>query len=169
MSKALMIVDVQAGAFFGKWKIPNSQDLLVRIGERLMEARESGMPIIHIQNDGPADSADAPGEPMWELVFSVRENEIVFRKTKPNVFEDAEVAQELKARGISELEVVGVQSDMCVRASAIGAIDSGFRVSLDRNMHATYDGGWPGATEGPSATELSDSVQAEVEAHSISC
>lgn len=165
MTKALMIVDVQAGAFFGPWKIPNSQDLLVRIGERLMDSREAGMPVIHIQNDGPEGDADAPGEPMWELVFGQKDNEIVFRKTKPNVFEDPEVGQELHARGITELEVIGVQSDICVRASSIGAIDAGFQVSLDRNMHATYDGGWPGATEGPSATEISDRVQAEVEAH----
>ena len=169
MTKALMIVDVQAGAFFGQWKIPNSEELLIRIGERLVEARSSGTPVIHIQNDGEAGDLDGPGAPLWELVFSARDDELVIRKTKPNVFEDASVAKQLKGLGITELEVVGVQSDICVRACAIGAIDSGFMVSLDRNMHATYDGGWPGATEGPAASDISDAIQAEVEAHALSC
>lgn len=163
MTKALMIIDVQASMFFGQWRIPNSAELLVRIGDRLMQARIDGMPVIHVQNDGGDDDMDAPGEPYWHLVFGVLENELVLRKTKPNLFENAEVAHELQARGITSLEIVGVQSDMCVRATAIGALENGFEVSLDRNMHATFDGGWPGATEGPSATELADQVQLDVE------
>jgi streptothricin hydrolase len=163
MTKALMIIDVQASMFFGEWRIPNSAELLVRIGDRLMQARIDGTPVIHVQNDGDEAEMDAPGEPYWHLVFGVLDSELVFRKTRPNLFENSEVAQELRARGVSSLEIIGVQSDMCVRASCIGALENGFQVSLDRNMHATFDGGWPGATEGPSATELSDQVQSEVE------
>lgn len=163
MTKALMIIDVQSSMFFGNWKIPNSEALLVRIGDRLLKARVEGTPVIHVQNDGSDDDMDAPGEPYWHLVFGVLDNELVLRKTKPNLFENSEIAQELRARGVTSLEIIGVQSDMCVKATSIGAKQNGFEVFLDRNMHATFDGGWPGATEGPSATVLSDQVQSEVD------
>ena len=163
MSKALMIIDVQACMFFGDWKIPDSADLLARIGDRLLQARVEGVPVIHVQNDGGADEMDAPGEPYWHLVFGALDNELVFRKTKPNLFENLEVVKGLRARGITTLEIVGVQSEICVRSTSIGAMENNFEVLLDRNMHATFDGNSAGDENRPSAKQLSDHAQFEVE------
>ena len=165
MSKALVIVDVQASLFLGPWPVPGAPELLQRIGDRLLKSRLDGEHVIHVQNDGPEDEMDAPWEPWWELVLHAKDNELVVRKTHQNVFEsNPDLAAELRAKGITELEFVGVQSDMCLGASAKAAHDLGFKISVDRAMHATYDGGYPGSEDPTPASEISDRIQRELEA-----
>ena len=165
MSKALMIVDVQASMFFGPWPVPESAELLKRIGDRLLKARLDGEAVIHVQNDGPEDEMDAPGEPWWELVLAPKDNELVVRNTEQNVFaSNPDLAQELKSRGIDELELIGVQSDLCLLQSAKGAHENGFKIQVDRSMHGTYDGGYPGSEDPTPHSVISDRVQAELDA-----
>ena len=165
MTKALMVIDVQASLFLGKWAVPNHAELLSRIGDRVLQARMAGEPVIFVQNDGPEDELDAPGLPMWDLVIHPRPEEMVVRKTTQNVFEsNPDLADELRARGITEIEACGVQSELCLVSSIRGAHEKGFRVSLHPDLHGTYDGGYPGADSGPSAKELHDGVQREVDA-----
>lgn len=165
MSSALMVVDVQVSMFFGPWPVPGSEGLLRRIGDRVLEARLAGEPIVFVQNDGAEDEMDAPGEPWWELVLAPRDGELVVRKTTQDVFESNPLlADELHSRGIDNLELVGVQSDMCLQASARGAKRNGFGVSVKRELHGTYDGGFPGSTDPTPAAVISDRIQAELEA-----
>ena len=49
-------------------------------------------------------------------------------------------------------------------ASAMAAHDLGFKISVARNMHATYDGGYPGSEDPTPASEISDRIQRELEA-----
>ncbi len=163
MSSALMVIDVQVSMFFGPWPVPEAQPLLKRIGDRVLQARLDSEPVVFVQNDGPDDEMDAPGEPWWELVLAPKENEMVVRKTTQDVFEsNPNLADELRARGIRTLELVGVQSDMCLRASAIGAKRNGFEIVVKRELHATYDGGFPGSDDPTPANVISDRVQAEL-------
>ena len=165
MAKALMVVDVQFSMFFGDWALPDAKSLLRAIGDRILKAREAGDLVIHVQNDGPEDEADAPGLPMWELVFSSTGHELVVRKTTMDVFEsNPELVAELRTRAIDELEIIGVQSELCLRSSALGALSHGFKIFVPAGLHSTYDGGYPGATSGPSASELRSQVQIELEA-----
>ena len=144
---------------------PDANPLLRAIGDRILKARDAGELVIHVQNDGPEDEEDAPGLPMWELVFSPTAQELVVRKTTMNVFEsNPELAAELRSRGIDQLEMIGVQSELCLRSSALGALENGFKISVPEGLHSTYDGGHPGATEGPSASEQRREVQSELEA-----
>lgn len=164
MANALMIVDVQASMFQGPWAIPEANALLRKIGDRLLQARLNGELVVHVQNDGPEDEMDAPGEPWWELVLHPRDTELVVRKTTQNVFEsNPDLADELRARGVEELELVGVQSDLCLLQSAKGAHAHGFKISVARDMHATYDGGFPGSEDPTPANVISDRVQAEID------
>lgn len=163
MSKLLVVVDVQFGAFFGPWALPAAPELLTGIGNRILEARNQGQPIMFIQNDGGPEEADAPGEPIWQLVFAPTDQDLVVNKTSLDVFEsNPGLAEALQQMGLQTLEFVGAQSELCVRSSALGAIARGFQVELAPGLHGTYDGGWPGATEGPSAGELIASVEAEL-------
>ena len=158
VSKALVVVDVQVCMFFGPWPVPDADGLLFRIANRVLSARIDAVPVVWVQNDGPEGELDAPGMPFWELALAPRVGELVVRKTTQDVFEsNPELAQELQARGIDELEIVGLQSEMCLRASALGAKRAGFNVTVDRTLHGTY------GQEGRSADEISDAVQSELE------
>ena len=157
MAKALFIVDVQHAQFFGPWAMPEAASLLHRIGDRLLSARQAGIPIFHIQNDGPEGELDAPGLPFWQLVFAPAQGERVIRKTSPNVFDDNPYLDaELRHLGISEIEFVGVQSELCLRSSAIGAKDLRYEISLERSLHGTFN------ADSESHQIISDRVQAEI-------
>ena len=158
MIKALVVVDVQVCMFFGDWPLPDAKDLLSRIGNRILRARSNGTEVIWVQNDGPADELDAPGMPYWQLALAPADGERVVRKKHQNVFEsNPELAVELRSRGITELEFVGVQSELCLLSSAQAAKELGFRVHLERELHGTY------AQEDETAAEISDRVQLAVE------
>lgn len=157
MVRALIIIDVQHGMFFGDWALPDAGELLNRIGNRLLLARQQGTTIFHVQNDGPAGEADSPGEPSWQLVFAAAKGERVIRKVAQNVFEDNPYLDaELRHAGITSLEFAGVQSELCLKASALGARRLGYEILLQRQLHGSYD------SESLGHVELSDAVQLEL-------
>lgn len=157
MARALIIVDVQHGMFFGNWALPEASELLNRIGNRLLLARQEGTTIFHVQNDGPEGEADSPGKPFWQLIFATARGERVIRKTVQNVFEENPYLDaELRHAGVTTLEFVGVQSELCLKASALGAKKLGYEILLQRQLHGSYD------SEDLGHVELSDSVQREL-------
>ena len=54
----------------------------------------------------------------------------VFDKTRYSAFAVAELHAHLRERGIETLIVTGSETDMCVLASVLGAVDIGYRVVL---------------------------------------
>ena len=164
MSRALFVIDVQNWGFTGDWPLPNHEKLLKRISERLAIARKNGEVIVHVQNDGDEGELDAPGEHFWQLVLETHPGERVIRKTTQDTFEsNTDLAADLLTSGVTETELIGAQSELCVLKTAKGAHAAGFSVFTSRDLHGTYDGGYPGAESGPSNSELSDSTQQQIE------
>ena len=48
-------------------------------------------------------------------------------------FEETELAELLRERGIDEVTVVGLATDYCVKETAADALRHGFRVAIDRD------------------------------------
>lgn len=166
MKSALLVVDVQRNMVEGPWSVPQSEAFLAKFEARISKARQDGWPVIFVQNDGPEGDVDEPGSEGWQLWFTPEAGERVVRKTTQNVFEsNPSLAAELAADGIEAVELIGMQSEYCVQASARGAKVEGFRVSIQPDLHATFHDGTPatnlpGATYEVSATELAAKVHA---------
>ena len=159
MSKALLVIDAQVCMFFGDWPVPGSNELLGRIANRILSAREAGEPVIFIQNDAPEGELDAPGMPYWQLALAPAEGERVFRKTTLNAFEsNHDLAPYLRELGVGEIELAGLQSELCLQATGRGAAEQGFRITVNRALHGTYD------SETESAESISDRIQKDLEA-----
>ena len=159
MSRLLVVVDVQKAMVTGEWAVVDAEDFLAKWGARIEEAREEGTPVLFVQNDGEEPWDDAPGHPGWELFFTPRGDERTVRKTTFDVFEsNPTLADELKAAGVDELELIGLQSELCVFESGKGALAAGFKVVLPVGMHATMD------SEHGKAPNISAYVQRELEA-----
>lgn len=62
------------------------------------------------------------------------------------------LSEQLRARGISEVVVFGVQSECCVEATCKGALAAGFKVTLLQGAHSTYD------TENETALQIEERV-----------
>ena len=172
MTNALLVVDVQSNMVEGKWSVPNADDFLAKFEKRIEEARAAGWSVVFVQNDGPEGDIDEPFSDGWQLHFTPLEGERVVRKTTQNVFEsNPELAGELKAAGIDEVELIGMQSEYCVQASARGAKAAGFKVTLQPQLHATFHDGTPATnlsgTYEMSASDLAAKVQAELVADGV--
>lgn len=161
MTNALMVVDVQQWGFAQyQWRLPDADELLPRLEARLKEARDAGWLIVHVQNDGDEGEMDAPGEQLWPMMFQPVEGELHVRKTVSDTFEsNPDLAAELKARGVTDITMIGCQSDMCVRATAYGAKAAGFNVDVPAGLHGTYD------SDGKTAEQIKSEIDAELAAN----
>lgn len=165
MTKALLVVDVQNWGFTGDWPVPDHEELLAGIQRRIDEARAHGELVVWVQNDGPDGELDAPGLPFWELSLEPAADETVWRKTTQDVFEsNPNLAPFLAENGVTELDIVGLQSEMCVRSSTLGARAAGFSARPVPGLHGTYPEGFfeQSGPNGKSAAEISADVDAEL-------
>lgn len=165
MSKALMVIDVQKWGFTGDWQVADSDVLLSRIQDRvnLERAKSDGL-IIHVQNDAPEGELDAPGGPFWPLMIEPIRNEWLVNKTTADTFEtNPDLANRLRAAGVTEIEMVGCQSENCVRSTLITARKEGFKVTLPVGLHGTYDEGAFTGEPGLTAAEISAKIQQELD------
>jgi nicotinamidase-related amidase len=157
----------------GQWSVPDSEAFLAKFEARIHEARKAGWAVIFVQNDGPEGDVDEPGSEGWQLWFTPADGERVVRKTTQNVFEsNPTLAVELKDAGIHSIELIGMQSEYCVQASARGAKANGFNVLLQPQLHATFHDGTPatnlpGSTYEVSAADLAAKVRADLVADGI--
>lgn len=158
-----MVIDVQKWGFTGDWQVADSRALLIRIRNRvdLERAKPSGL-IVHVQNDAPEGELDAPGGEFWPLMIDPIGNEWLVNKTTADTFEtNPELADRLRAAGVSEIEMIGCQSENCVRATLITARKEGFKVTLPVGLHGTYDEVSTNGKPGLTADEISTKIQQE--------
>ena len=172
MTTALFAIDIQDNMMAGKYSVPNAENFAELFEARISAARAANQPVIWVQNDGPEGDVDEPFSEGWQLFFVQNVGELVVRKNTQNVFEsNPELASLLKQQGIDEVEIIGMQSEFCIQASARGAKTAGFRVVLNPRLHATFHDGTPATNISGSfkvsASELAAKVRAELIAEGI--
>lgn len=64
-------------------------------------------------------------------------DEIVIRKSEDDGFRRTHLARLLRERRVTAVSICGLMSEMCVAATARGALDRGYRVLLAHDAHAT--------------------------------
>lgn len=155
---ALVVVDVQRALVVGEHRVPSAHRVVAAVAEQLDSARAAGCRVVHVQNDGAPGAPDAPGTPGWQLAHDVRAGERVIRKSQDDVFAESDLAAALTSEGVRGLSVCGLLSEMCVAATARGALQRGFGVVLARDAHATY----PVPERGPRAPAVADVLVSRV-------
>ena len=93
---------------------------------------------MHVQNDGPAGAADEPGAPGWALAIEPLPDEQVVRKRDDDAFAGTGLETFLRDRATATVVICGVQSEMCVAATARAAMERDLVVILPRDGHGTY-------------------------------
>ncbi|EFG10234.1 putative isochorismatase [Streptomyces clavuligerus] len=139
-AQALILVDAQSAFLTGSHAVPDAAGLTLRLAALLERARAAGAVVVHLRNDGEPGAVDEPGSPGWELLLPVRESdrEHVVRKDEDDGFAGTGLAELLRGRGVGRVVIAGVLSEMCVSATAAGAVERGFAVVLPHDTHATY-------------------------------
>ncbi|MVO88195.1 isochorismatase family protein [Streptomyces sp. p1417] len=151
---ALIVVDMQSAFVTGADTVPHAATVLARTEQLIAKARAADALVVQLQNDGPEGASDEVGTPGWEVHVPVdtERGEILLRKTVDDGFEETDLEELLRSRGVTALAVCGVMSEMCVSATARTARDLEFRVVLPHDAHGTHDI--------PAAPGISDAVPA---------
>jgi nicotinamidase-related amidase len=138
---ALLMIDVQQGLLDGEMAIPDALHVIDRLANVLAAARSAGSLIIHLQNDGAPGTLDEPGTPGWHIhpKLAPEPGELVLRKTRDDGFDGTELEDVLARKCVTRIAIAGLLSEMCVSATARGALARGLHVVLIHGAHATYN------------------------------
>ena len=142
MKTALLIVDPQINMWKGKFPLHNGMQLLDKLGVLISDARRAGILVVYIQNNGGPGDPDEPETEGWEIhpKLAPAEGDIVIQKDKPSAFENTGLLQVLRGKGIENLIVAGLQTEMCVQANCLSAVKHEYDVILVEDAHSTFDG-----------------------------
>ncbi|WP_211348744.1 cysteine hydrolase family protein [Nocardioides litoris] len=134
---ALLVVDVQHD-FVHADPPPHDPDAMIAALTTLLDAaRAAGALVVHVRDVGDADSRFPPGSPGRRLVLEPAPGEPVVDKEHDDAFVGTDLADLLA--GHEAVVVGGLQSEMCVSATARGVLARGLRLVLPHDAHSTYD------------------------------
>ena len=132
---ALLVVDVQVGVVATAWE----RDRIVgNVALAVRRAREAGTPVVWVQHE---DDELKRGTPDWQWVPELQPlaEEACIQKTYNSAFEDTGLLSTLEKLGVSRLFLAGAATNWCIRATAYGALDRGFDLTLISDAHTTTD------------------------------
>ncbi len=140
MNTALLIIDVQRALCSGEEEAFESRHVIDRINSVARVARDAGMPVVIIQHEEENGSLEY-GSEGWKLDpdLDTGPEDIYVRKTTPDSFHDTDLLDTLKARGIKQLVICGLQSECCVDSTTRRALALGYPLTLVSDAHTTMD------------------------------
>ncbi|MCB9463984.1 MAG: cysteine hydrolase [Candidatus Eisenbacteria bacterium] len=131
--KVLVVVDVQVGVMKEAWEAPR---VIGNIARSVESARAHDVPVIWVQH---ADEELVRESPEWqwvpELVPAPGERRVY--KNYNSAFEDTNLDELLADLGASHIVLAGAATNWCIRATAYGAIDRGYDLTLVKDAHST--------------------------------
>jgi nicotinamidase-related amidase len=139
---AVLVIDVQVGLFCAKPPPLEAAAVIAHINDVTAKARQAGAPVIFIQHDGGTDDPDlAPFTDGWKLHpgLQARPGDITLRKTTCDAFYDTSLEDELRARSITTLLLIGFATDFCVDTTLRSAASKDFAIVVVADAHTTAD------------------------------
>nr|WP_254119357.1 isochorismatase family protein [Bacillus sp. FJAT-29790] len=140
---ALLIIDVQIGSFQESKPLYKGNELLTNIQLLISKTRLVRAPIFYTKFN------NIPGKPLergtsgWKIhpFITPFENDIIIEKNHPDSFQRTNLRQELDVKGIKQIVITGIQTEVCVDATCRRAYSLGYDVILAKDGHSTYDSG----------------------------
>lgn len=129
----LLVVDVQVGVMRNAW---NSQPVIENIAKVVQKARSAQTPVLWVQH---TDDELVHGSPDWELVPELipAAGEIKIDKSYNSAFEQTTLQETLKSINSKHIFLAGAASNWCIRATAFGALERGYKLTLISDAHTT--------------------------------
>ena len=132
---ALLVVDMQVGVIAQAWQ---RDRIVANVALAVQRARAAQVPVIWVQHD---DDELQRGTPQWEWVpeLSPLTTDARCFKRYNSAFEDTDLLPLLDQLGVSHIYLAGAVTNWCIRATAYGALDRGFDLTLIGDAHMTRD------------------------------
>jgi len=129
----LLVVDVQVGVMSGSWDAPR----IIRNVARAVEcARAQSVPVVWVQH---SDKDLVHGSPEWQWVpeLAPAQGEPLIHKQFNSSFEQTALEEQLAKLGATHIALAGAATNWCIRATAYGAIERGYDLTLIKDAHTT--------------------------------
>ncbi|MGW4243558.1 cysteine hydrolase family protein [Nocardia sp. NPDC004722] len=135
----LILVDYQNTYTRGVMELTGWQPALDAAADLLARARRAGAKIIHVVNDGGADTPYDITAEIGQIHPSVAplDGETVVVKTVPNGFVNTDLAEQVDAAGNTHLVIAGFMTHMCVTFTTEGAFLRGNHATVVADACAT--------------------------------
>ena len=129
----LLVVDVQNGVLREAW---DARRVVTNVGRAVERARAAGAPVIWVQH---ADEELPHGSPEWEIVPELvpADGEERIYKSFNSSFEATDLEDVLRKIGATRIALAGAATNWCIRATAYGALERGYDLTLIRDAHTT--------------------------------
>jgi nicotinamidase-related amidase len=129
----LLVVDVQAGVMSEAWDAPR---IIGNVARAVDRARAQGVPVVWVQH---SNDDLRRGSPEWQWVPELVPfaGEPLIHKQFNSSFEQTGLDEELARLGATHLALAGAATNWCIRATAYGALDRGYDLTLIEDAHTT--------------------------------
>ena len=129
----LLVVDVQVGVMSDSW---DASRIIQNVSRTVERARAQGVPVIWVQH---SDKDLAYGSPEWQWVpeLAPADGEPLIHKRFNSSFEQTALEKELAKVGATHIALAGAATNWCIRATAYGALERGYDLTLVKDAHTT--------------------------------
>lgn len=129
----LLVVDVQVGVVKGAW---DAARIVANVARAVDRARAQGVPVVWVQH---SDDELAHGSPEWQWAPGLvpAEGEAIIHKHFNSSFEETELDAMLASLGATHVLLAGAATNWCIRATAYGALERGYDLTLVKDAHTT--------------------------------
>lgn len=129
----LVVIDIQEFYFpDGAMPLVGPIEAVAQASRLIADWRTDGRPVVHVGHTVQA------GGSFHQSVLPV-EGERVVMKTEVSCFNGTGLGEELKAAGVEQLIICGMQTHMCLEGAVRAAYDLGFDVVVAADACATRD------------------------------
>lgn len=127
----LLVVDVQNRVMEGAWDAPR---VIQNVALAVQRARTQAVPVVWVQH---ASEELPEGSAAWQWVpeLAPQAGEPVVGKRFNSAFEDSLLDAELAKLGATHIALAGAETNWCIRATAYGAIERGYDLTLIEDAH----------------------------------
>lgn len=130
---ALLVVDVQVGVLAECWDTPS---VIGNVSRTVEKARAAAVPVLWVQHsDHNLEHGSAPWQ--WVSGLAPGSSERVIDKHFNSSFEQTTLEEDLARLGVTHLVLAGAMTNWCIRATAYGALERGYDVTLVEDAHST--------------------------------
>ncbi len=149
---ALIVIDVQQGFDDPEWGERDNPDAEANIGALVDAWSRAGRPIVLVRHDsaepGSTLAAGSPGNAFKDVVADLPHELLVAKQVNSAFYGEPDLHGWLAARGIRQLVICGIQTNMCVETTARMAGNLGYDVTVPLDATHTFD------LEGPGGVRL---------------
>ena len=148
----LVVVDVQVGVMAQAWDAPR---VIGNVALAVERARAQGVPVVWVQHS----NHELPlGSPQWQWVPELvpTTGEPLIAKVYNSAFEHTDLEATLARLGATHIVLAGAATNWCIRATAYGALDRGYDLTLVSDAHTTETLALEGGPPIEAATVIAD-------------